>query len=82
MGRYSESERQAARERIHTLLEKNLEAGISGGAKAIYHNCGCAKPRVVVVEYGNYRLCSDCALHYELAKAEGHIQNIEDFILP
>ena len=81
MGRYSDSERRAARERIYALLEKNLEAGISGGTKAICHNCGCAKPRVVVVEYGNYRLCSDCALHYEMARAEGNIQTIEDFIL-
>jgi hypothetical protein len=78
----TESQREAARKRIYDLLEKNLEAGITGGDKVICHNCGCAKPRVVVVEYDNYRLCIDCALYYELAKAQGKVQSIEDFIAP
>jgi hypothetical protein len=82
VGRYSDSEREKARKRIYDLLEKNLEVGIPSGDKVICHNCGCAKPRVVVVEYGNYRLCIDCALNYELARAGGNAQSIEDFIAP
>jgi hypothetical protein len=78
----TDSQREAARRRIYDLLEKNLEAGIAGGDRVICHNCGSAKPRVVVVEYGNCRLCIDCALHYELAKAKGKVQSIEDFIAP
>ena len=81
MGKLSDSERKAISERIGDLELKHLQAGISTGSKVICRNCGHAKPLVGSVRYGRYRLCNDCALRYELAKAEGDVQTIEDFVL-
>lgn len=81
MGKLSKSERKAITERIRGLVVKHLEAGVSTGSKVICHNCGYAKPLVGAVRYGRYRLCNDCALHYELAKAAGDVQAIEELIL-
>jgi len=39
-----------------------------------------AKPLRGTVRYERCRLCNDCALDYELAKAAGDIESIEDFI--
>lgn len=81
MGNLSESERKVITRRISGLVLKQLQAGVSTSAKAICHNCGYAKPLAVTIHYGRYRLCNDCALRYELAKAEGDVQTIEDFVL-
>lgn len=81
MSRLSDSERRAITERIRGLELKHLQAGISTGSRVICHNCGYAKPSATAVRYGRYRLCNDCAIWYELAKAEGKVQNIKDFIL-
>ena len=81
MGKLSDSERKVITERIRGLALKRLEVGVSTGTRVICHNCGCAKPVAGVVYYGRYRLCNDCALRYELAKAEGDVQTIEDFVL-
>ena len=69
MGKLSELERKAISERICGLELKHLQAGISTGSRVICHNCGHVKPLAGAVRYGRYRLCNDCALHYELAKA-------------
>ena len=81
MGKLSESERKAITERIRSLALEHLQAGVSDNTLAICHNCGRSKPLAGVVQYDRYRVCNDCALRYELAKAEGDIQNIEDLIL-
>lgn len=81
MGELSDSERKAITERIHGLELKHLQMGISSGTRVICHNCRHAKPLIGAVRYGRYTLCNDCTLHYELAKAEGNIQTIEDFVL-
>ncbi len=81
MGKLSDSEKKEITERIHGLGLKHLQAGIPSISRAICHNCGNAKLLVGSVHYGRYRLCNDCALRYELAKAEGDIQTIEDFVL-
>ncbi|MFQ6114205.1 MAG: hypothetical protein ACE5NG_08960 [bacterium] len=81
MNKLSDLERQVITERIRSLVQKHLEMGVSNGTKVICHNCGHAKSVVGVVFYGRYRLCNDCALQYELAKAKGNIQTIEDFVL-
>lgn len=81
MGKLSDSEKKEITERIHGLGLKHLQAGIPSSSRAICHNCGDAKLLVGSVHYGRYRLCNDCALRYELAKAEGDIQTIEDFVL-
>jgi len=81
MGNLPESERKVITRRISGLVLKQLQAGVSTSDKVICHNCGYTKPSAVTIRYGRYRLCNDCALRYELAKAEGDVQTIEDFVL-
>ena len=81
MNKLSESERKAITKRIRGLLRMHEESDMSTGNRVICHNCGHAKPPAGAVHYGRYRLCNDCALRYELAKAEGDVQSIEDFVL-
>jgi len=81
MGRLSDSERKTITETIRSLVQKHTEAGVSSGSSAICHNCGHVSPLIGSVHYGRYRLCNDCALSYELAKAQGDVQNVEDFVL-
>jgi len=81
MGKLCDSERKAVTERIRGLALKELQTGVSPSTRVICHNCGYAKPLAGAVRYGRYRLCNDCALQYELAKAEGNVQTIEDFVL-
>ena len=81
MDRISDSERKRITEAIRSLVQKHAEVGVSSGSRAICHNCGHAKPLVDSVHYGRYRLCNDCALRYELAKAQGDVKNVEDFVL-
>ena len=81
MGNISKSERKIITRRINGLVLKQLRAGVSTSAEVICHNCGYNKPLALTIPYGRYRLCNDCALRYELAKAEDDIQTIEDFVL-
>jgi len=81
MEKLSDLERKAITARIRGLVLKEHQMGVSAGTKVICHNCGYTKPLAGAVRYGNYRLCNDCALKYELARAEGDVQTIEDFIL-
>jgi hypothetical protein len=81
MGKLSDSERKVITRRISGLVLKQLQAGVSSNTKVICHNCGHAKPLAGAISYDRYRLCNDCALRYELAKAEGNVQTIEDFVL-
>ena len=67
--------------RIRSLTHSHLDSGIFTGSRLICHNCGYAKPVIGAAQYGNYRLCNDCALRYELNRAEGSVKNIEDFVL-
>jgi hypothetical protein len=81
MGNLSESEKKVITRRISGLVLKQLQAGVSTSANVICHNCGYTKPLAVTIHYGRYRLCNDCALRYELAKAQGDVENVEDFVL-
>ena len=81
VGKISDSKRKAITEKIRRLALKELQAGVSSGTRVICHNCGHAKPLAGAVRYGRYKLCNDCALQYELAKAGGNVQTIEDFVL-
>lgn len=81
MNKPSKSERKAISERIRDLMRMYVESDMSTGKRVICHNCGNAKPLAGAVYYGRYRLCNDCALRYELAKAEGDVQSIEGFVL-
>jgi hypothetical protein len=81
MGKLSDSERKVITRRISGLVLKQFQSGVSTTTKVICHKCGYAKPLAGLVRYGQYRLCYDCALQYELAKAEGDVQTIDDFIL-
>jgi hypothetical protein len=75
------TEKLAITKRICGLAQEHLAMGLSTSTKVICHNCGNAKSIVGSVRYGRYRLCNDCALQYELTKAEGNVQTIEDFVL-
>jgi ABC-type phosphonate transport system ATPase subunit len=81
MGTLSDSERKRITETIRSMVQKHAEASVSSGSSAICHNCGHVRPLTGSVHYGRYRLCNDCALSYELAKAQGNVQNVEDFVL-
>ena len=81
MGKLSDSEKKAITERVRGLGLKHLQAGMSTSSRVICHNCGYAKLLAGSIHYDQYRLCNDCALSYELAKAEGAVQTIEDFVL-
>lgn len=81
MGKLSESEKEEISRKIRGLALTHLKAGVSTGSLVLCHNCGYAKPLIGATRYGEYRLCNDCALRYELAKADGRVKNIEDFVL-
>ena len=80
MGKLSDNERKVITERIRDLRLEHMRAGISTHSMVICDNCRKVKPLVGSARYGPYRLCNDCALGYELAKAVGDIESIEDFI--
>jgi len=80
MGELSNLDRQAISKRIRGLVQKHLEMGVSADTRVICHNCGHAKSLAGTVHYGRYRLCNDCALQYEVTKAKGDVQTIEDFV--
>lgn len=81
MGKLSDSEKERIIQGVRSLVQSHLSLGISTGSRVICHNCGCAKPLVGAARYGKYRLCNDCAVRYELAKAEGAVKSIEEFVL-
>ena len=81
MGKLSDNEKKVITERIRGLATRHLQSGVSTGTRILCHNCGHAKPLIGAVCHGRCRLCNDCALRYELAKAAGDIKSIEDFIL-
>jgi len=81
MGKLSDNERKVITERIRGLATRHLQLGVSTGTRILCHNCGHAKPLAGAARYGKYRLCNDCALNYELAKVEGKVKSIEDFVL-
>jgi len=81
MGKLSESEKKEITRRMRRLVLEHINAGVSTGTRVLCHNCGYAKPLIGAIRYGKYRLCNDCAVRYELAKGEGTVKNIEDFVL-
>ncbi|AII60193.1 hypothetical protein X793_03730 [Dehalococcoides mccartyi CG4] len=81
MGELSKSEKEEIFKRIRSLAITHINAGVSTGSLVLCHNCGYAKPLIGSTRYGKFRLCNDCALRYELMKAEGRMKNIEDFVL-
>lgn len=81
MGKLSDSEKERITQGVRSLVQSHLNLGISTGSRVICHNCGYAKPLIGAARYGKYRLCNDCAVHYELAKAGGSVKNIEGFVL-
>jgi hypothetical protein len=80
MGKLSDNERKVITERICGLRLEHMQAGISTQSMVICDKCQKVKPLVGSARSGPYRLCNDCALGYELAKAVGDIKSIEDFI--
>ncbi len=78
----SDFERRAITERIRSVRRRHQDAGISGQTMIFCSSCRKVKPLLGAVSYSHFRLCNDCALHFELAKAVGDIKSIEDFILP
>jgi hypothetical protein len=81
MDKAANLDRQAISKRVRGLVWKHLEMGLSEDTRIMCHNCGHAKSVLGTAYYGRYRLCNDCTLQYEVAKAKGDIQTIEDFVL-
>jgi len=81
MGKLSDSEKEKIAQGVRSLVQSHLRLGISTGSRVICHNCGYAKPLIGAARYGKYRLCNDCAVRYELAKGEGTVKGIDDFVL-
>ena len=81
MVKLSASEKEKIAQEVRSLVQSHLSMGISTDTRVICHNCGYAKPLIGAVRYGKYRLCNDCAVRYELAKGEGALNRIEDFVL-
>lgn len=81
MGKLSDTERKVITNRIRGLREEHMHAGISTQSMIMCDKCRKIKPLRGAARYGAYRLCNDCALGYELAKAAGDIKSVEDFIL-
>lgn len=79
MHKLSHPETKAITRKVRSLMTQDLARGVSGSV--LCHNCGRVKPLAGTVYHSHYRLCNDCALSYELAKANGDVQNAEDFIL-
>ncbi len=75
-----ELKKQEITRQVRGLAVKHLQMGVSVGTLVICRSCGYAKPIIGATCYGKYRLCNDCALSYELARAEGKINDIESFI--
>lgn len=81
MGKLSDSAKEKITQGVRSRVQSHPSLGISTGSRVIYHNCGYAKPLIGAARYGKYRICNDCAVQYELGKAEGRVKNIEDFVL-
>jgi len=61
--------------------KSGLILGTPAASRVICHNCGYARPLAEAVRYGKYRLCSECASRYELAKRRGAVRSIGEFVL-
>jgi len=80
MGTLSDSEKKVIIEIIRGLRLEHRHAGISNQSMIKCDRCRKIRPLMGAARYGRYRLCNDCALDYELAKAEGCFKSIDDFI--
>lgn len=81
MGKLSDAEKEKIVQEVRGLVQCHQSMDVSAGSRVICHNCGYAKPLVGVARYGKYRLCNDCAVRYEIARAEGAVKSIEEFVL-
>jgi len=75
-----EKDKQEITRRVRRLAVQHIQAGVSTGTLIICKACRFAKPLIGATCYGKYRLCNDCTLSYELAKAEGRAPDIESFM--
>lgn len=81
LNKLSDSERKAITARIRKLYLMRLKAGVSSDSMLRCHCCAHTRPAAGAVVYGRFRLCNDCALSYELARAEAKVKTIEEFVL-
>ena len=51
------------------------------GVRLLCHKCAYIKPPAELVNYGQYRLCRDCARKYENLKEKDQISNVEAFVI-
>jgi hypothetical protein len=82
MRRLTDLKRREITENVRGLMIRRLRDGVSDSSRTLCHSCGYTKPAVGTLHYSRYRLCNDCALKYELSKAEGKVENVEDFVVP
>lgn len=73
-------QREAIREAMRTLVDEDLDRGATSAAVATCAACSRSSVLVGSVVYDGVRLCNGCATEYELRRAEGSVESIEEFI--
>ncbi len=73
-------QREAIREAMRTLVDEDMERGPDERALATCAACSRTPVLLGSVLYNGVRLCNGCATEYELARAEGRVESIEEFV--
>lgn len=73
-------QREAIREAMRTLVDEDLDRGADLTPVATCAACARSSVLFGSVLYDGVRLCNSCATEYELRRAEGRVESIEEFI--
>jgi len=65
---------------MRLFAEEDLAKGVPPNQRMRCDRCEMPKPLPGFVGYSTYKLCNDCSIEYELARAEGEVSTIEEFI--
>ena len=65
---------------MRLFAEEDLAKGVSSNQRMYCDRCGMPKPLPGFVGYSTYKLCNDCSIQYELARDEGEVNSIEEFV--
>lgn len=76
----NEAQRRAIREAMRTLVDEDVERGVDPAGAATCAVCRRSRILPGSVVYDGVRLCNNCATEYELGRAEGGPQSIEEFL--
>ncbi len=70
----------AIRQVMRLFVEDDLARGISPSLRYYCHACREYQPAAGFMHCGTYQLCNACATTYELACAQGELQELEQFV--